>query len=396
MTALPGVASSEQCAYPGCQERPRPRVPGRSGPPPRYCGNPAHTPETARQARARATSDKTSRIAATAAALAEDVVPEGRVRQLVRQWAVATREAAVALDHYRDDATVEARITQATAEVQAALAAQLRAEEQGRLGDHRAVAAEERVMAAEGARQAAEQRAQKAQADAEERIAAAEAEAMREVHSAAAAQREAETARDEAERQRRVAEQVAHDAERDQRAATRQVEQAQQAAQRARENAAGEHDALVRARAEWSVTERTLRETVSGLLRERDAALEARDGALTAAATAQQQARDAEIEQAEARRAERAVQVQAEQSARQATAAEQARQAAVTDAAVAHRRAEDAERRAAESEAGARTAAERVGALSAEVAALRARIEAVTAGAAERPQEVAERRPARS
>src|SRR3954447_14788677 len=148
VTALPGGISSHlQCAYPGCEERPQPRVPGRSGPPPRYCGNPAHNPETARRARARATSDKASRVAATAAALAENVAPEGRVRQLVRQWAVATREAAVAaeaqadlltaaadaLDHYRDDVTVEARITQAAAEGHAALAAQLRAEEQGRL-----------------------------------------------------------------------------------------------------------------------------------------------------------------------------------------------------------------------------------------------------------------------
>ena len=167
VTVLPGGISPQlECAYPGCQERPQPRVPGRSGPPPRYCGNPAHNPETARRARARATSDKASRVAATAAALAEDVAPEGRVRQLVRQWAVATREAAVAaeaqadlltsaadaLDHYRDDATVEARITQATAEVHAALAAQLRAEEQGRLGEQRAVAAEERAAAADEAR----------------------------------------------------------------------------------------------------------------------------------------------------------------------------------------------------------------------------------------------------
>src|SRR3954452_4036863 len=283
VTALPGGISSQlQCAYPGCQERPQPRVPGRSGPPPRYCENPAHNPETARRARARATSDKASRVAATAAALGEDVAPEGRGRQLVRQRAGGAPEPAVAaeaqadlltaaadaLDHYRDDATVEARITQATAEGHAALAAQLLAKKQGRLGERRAVAAEERAAAADEVRQVAEHAAQAVQAAADQRIVEAEAEARRVATSATAAQQAAETGRHEAEQQRRVAEQSAHDAERDERAGTRAAEQAQQGAQRAREDAAREHDALVEARAQWAVTGRTLRETVDALSRE--------------------------------------------------------------------------------------------------------------------------------
>ena len=144
------VPPEERCAYPGCTERRRPRVAGRSGPSPTFCSNPLHNPETARQARARATSDRTTRVAATAAALAEDLPPEGRVRRLVGQWAVATREAAVAaeaqaalltaaadaLDRYRDEAAVEARIARGRAEVDTAHAARVLAEEEARLAEH--------------------------------------------------------------------------------------------------------------------------------------------------------------------------------------------------------------------------------------------------------------------
>lgn len=386
MTASASEVPPEgQCAFPGCEQPRRPRVPGRSGPSPTFCTEPQHNPETARQARVRAARTTFTRVTETAAALAGDLPPEGRVRHLVGRWAVAARDAAAAaeaqsvlltaaadaLDQYRDEATVEARLAQGSADVHAAHAGRLRAEEQAHLAERRAAAAEQ-------ARQSAEHEVQATRATAERQVASAAAEAQGVVESATAAQHAAEAARAEAEAAHRAAEQAAQHAEQDRQAARRTADEARQTAQRVQADAARDHDALVEARAEWSVTERALTETVQTRTRERDEALAARDEARAAATTAEQQARDADRERAAARRAEQEARTMAAEAASHAAAAEQARQDAVTDAVRGTQRAEDADRRTVDAETGARAALERAGALSSELGALRARVAALT------------------
>src|SRR5918997_6356524 len=220
MTVADGTQDDGRCAYPGCAEPRRPGSPGRSGPSPKFCVRPDHNPESARQARARVSGQRSTRVVDTAGTLGEDLPREGRVRQLVGRWAAATREAAVAaeaqaalltaaveaLDEYRDEATVEARLAQARSDVDAAHAARLRAEEQARVAEQLRAQTEEARQAAErdaaAARDDAEQRIAEARADAEQRIAEARAEAAHRTalaeearESAQAAPREAESGR---------------------------------------------------------------------------------------------------------------------------------------------------------------------------------------------------------
>jgi hypothetical protein len=98
MTGPDEATPDGRCAYPGCSAPPRPRIPGRSGPSPKFCERPDHNPESARTARTRVAGRRATRLVATATALGEDLPPEGRVRHLVGQWAAATREAAQAAE----------------------------------------------------------------------------------------------------------------------------------------------------------------------------------------------------------------------------------------------------------------------------------------------------------
>ncbi|MGX5654495.1 hypothetical protein ACWKWC_06955, partial [Geodermatophilus nigrescens] len=98
MTVQDEPQDGARCVFPGCPAPPRPRVPGRSGPSPRFCDRPDHNPETARTARARAAGRRNGRLTATATALAQELPPEGRVRHLVGRGAEATREAAEAAE----------------------------------------------------------------------------------------------------------------------------------------------------------------------------------------------------------------------------------------------------------------------------------------------------------